>query len=397
MQEHELFETYELKGWQLSRRLYQVIGVSLVFNLVMFVFMAQANFLTGKTCDSPIASGVCSVLDTLYVGGLILDSDGNFVSKPYERTEIGDADEITYINVGDYQPLTYPEGYFALANPDQMLNDPTMTSSEIPGISTNPTTDLMSTPQVLPKDNGAVTDGKLEDIDPLGNPTIAKTKPPKNKVTKPKDTTVAKTDPKTTSDPVKDGEINRVPFEDAADDINEWRANNQIDLTKNFEVVVDGAIKADGKFDAKKTQFVKAVGDEKMVEAAKAMIIAMGDSGFLKQLRDKGVERVNITLVQNDNEIYAVLQSDLKTPERAATAATGLNTLLQAAILLDNNGVKKLDETSKLLVTNSTIKAEGKSFKLDFKLPKQDAQAFIIQALDKRAEKKNKQPNNSGI
>jgi hypothetical protein len=242
-------------------------------------------------------------------------------------------------------------------------------------------------------------DGPLPD--PLGNETVAKTTTPKNnswnKVKKPKENpTTAQTNPNQTSDPVKDGEINRVPFEDAADEINEARANNQIDLTKNFEVVMDGAIKADGKFDPKKTNFVKAVGDEQMVKAAKAMIVAMGDSGFLKQLRDKGVERVNITLVQNDNEIYAVLVSDLKTPERAATAATGLNTLLQAAILLDNNGVKKLDETSKLLVTNSTITADAKTFKLNFKLPKQDAQAFIIQALDKRAEKKKQPPLSSG-
>jgi hypothetical protein len=394
MQEHELFETYELKGWQLSKRLYQVIGVSLVFNLVMFVFMAQANFLTGKTCDSPIASGVCSVLDTLYVGGLILDSDTDFVSKPYDRTEIGDADEITYINVGDYQPLKYPEGYFA-PDPDQLIEPGTpIISSEIPGISTNPTDDLMNSTQILPPNKGAVVDGPLPD--PLGNETQVKTKTPKDKVTKPKDNTTAKTDPKTTSDPVKPDEPNRKPFEDAADVINEQRANNQIDLTKNFEVVVDGLIKPDGKFDPKMTKFVKSVGDEKMVEAARAMIIAMGDSGFFKQLKENGIDRVNITLAQNDNEIYAILLSDLKTPEKAATAASGLNSLLQWAILFDNNGTKKLDENSKILVTNSTITAEAKTFKLNFKLPKLDGQAFIIQALEKRAEKKNKPLSSSG-
>ena len=123
MQEHELFETYELRGWQFSPRLYKIIGVSVIANLVVFVLMAQANFLTGKTCDSPIASGVCSVMDTLYVGGLILDTDATFVSKPYERTEIGDADEITFVDVSNFQPLTYPTGYFALANPDQQLAD----------------------------------------------------------------------------------------------------------------------------------------------------------------------------------------------------------------------------------------------------------------------------------
>jgi len=396
MQEQELFETYELKGWQLSTRLYQVIGASLIFNLVMFVFMAQANFLTGKTCDSPIASGVCSVLDTLYVGGMILDTDATFVSKPYEPTEIGDAEEVTFVEVST--PLKYPEGYFAQVNPDQVIGDPTTPAGEIPGIPSNPMDGLINTPQVLPKDNGPVVTGPLPD--PLGNETIVKTKTPKNtssgKLPKIKGDTTAQTDPNAKSEPVKLGEINRVPIEDLGDLINAKLEKNEVDLTKPFTVTIESTINAEGKFDAKNTKFVRAEGDEQMVEIAKQALKAMGDSGFLGLLKEKGIDKVNITLVQNDDEIYAIVLSDMKNPNTAKTAASELNLALQAAKFADDNNIKKLDETSRVLVDNSKLTSEGKNFRLDFKLPKQDAQVIIKQTLDKRAEKKNKQPNSSG-
>lgn len=401
MQEQELFETYELKGWQPSPRLYKIVGASAVINLVVFVLMAQANFLTGKTCDSPIASGVCSVLDTLYVGGMILDSDATFVSKPYDATEIGDAEDITFIEVGT--PLTYPAGYFALANPDQ-LSDPMIVSSEIPGISTQPGDgNLMNTTPDLPTDNGAVLDAPLPD-NPLGNPTQVKTRRPKVSNNSPKNlpkidgetTAENNANPNTTSEPVKLGEINRVPLEDLGDELNEKLAKNEIDLSKNFEVIMDGTITADGKLDAKKTKFIKSEGNEQMIEAAKDALTAMGDSGFLGLLKEKGIEKIRITLVQNDNEIFAILLSDMKTPEKAATTASILNTALQAAKFGDDNNLKKLDETSRILVDNSKLTSEGKNFRLDFKLPKKDALVIIRQTLDKRAEKKNKQPNSSG-
>jgi hypothetical protein len=405
MQEQELFETYEIKGWQLSKRLYKIIGVSLVINLVGFVFMAQANFLTGKTCDSPIASGVCSVLDTLYVGGLILDSDATFVSKPYERTEIGDSDEITYVDVSNFQPLTYPVGYFALANPDQQLDEmgnPIITSSEIPGISTSPTGDnLINMAPILPQDNGPVLDGQMPSS-PLGNQKQGKTRNLKNnspnKLPNLGGGTTAenKANPNTTSEPVKLGEINRVPFEDLGDEINAKREKNEVDLTRNFTVVLESTINAEGKFDAKNTKFVRAEGDEQMVEIAKKALQAVGDSGFLGLLKEKGIDKVNITLVQNDNEIYAIVLSDMKKPNTAATTASELNLALQAAKFADDNNIKKLDQTSRVLVDHSTLTSEGKNFRLDFKLPKQDALVIINQTLDKRAQTKSNPPKSEG-
>jgi hypothetical protein len=189
-------------------------------------------------------------------------------------------------------------------------------------------------------------------------------------------------------EPVKSGEINRAPFEDLADQINSQREKGEIDLSRNFIVVLEGTINADGKLDPKKSKFVKSEGDEQMVRVAKSALQALGDSGFLGVLKERGIDTINLTVAQNDNEFYAILLSDMKTPEKAATAASGLNFLVQSAILVDNNGMKKLDDTAKLLLINTTLKSEGKNFRLDFKLPKEEALVLIRQTLNKRAEKR---------
>jgi len=168
-------------------------------------------------------------------------------------------------------------------------------------------------------------------------------------------------------------------------------------LDKPFSVILDGTISADGKLDSKKSKFGKSKGDEQMVEVAKQAIEAVGNSGFLGYLKNIGVDKVNFTIVQNDKEISVIILSDQKIPEKADSIASSFNILLSGLIALDKNGIKKLDENSKTLVNNSKVTSEGKNFKLNFVLPKQQAQDLINRSLKDRAEKKAKQqqPNSS--
>lgn len=117
-QEKDLFHGYEIKHWDRSPYLYKIFAAAAIANLLFIAVLAQTNVLTTRGCESPFVGRVCQVLDTIYVGSSILGTDGEFVSKDYDRTEIEDAD-ITYIDVsGATPPLNYPEGYFALANPE---------------------------------------------------------------------------------------------------------------------------------------------------------------------------------------------------------------------------------------------------------------------------------------
>ncbi|MDQ3712237.1 MAG: hypothetical protein M3388_08475 [Acidobacteriota bacterium] len=442
-QEKDLFQGYEIKNWNFSPRLYKILGAAAIFNVLTILVMGQADIFTTRGCDSPFVGRVCQVIDTLYVGSVLLSTDSEFVSKDYEKTELEDSD-ITYIDVsGQTPPLKYPEGYFALANPESefaaMQNTDFSTfQSSIPGIPTNPTmtydTDLMNQPQVTPTPNkNAVTGTIPTEPYSFGGPNPIATTPSlknrkfpriysqklpkikngspsklpnfeddvttekKDKKDKTDEQQIAKNQPPIESEAVKEVEINKKPFEELGDSLNDKLAKKEVDLDKPFSVILDGTISADGKLDSKKSKFGKSKGDEQMVEVAKQAIEAVGNSGFLGYLKNIGVDKVNFTIVQNDKEISVIILSDQKIPEKADSIASSFNILLSGLIALDKNGIKKLDENSKTLVNNSKVTSEGKNFKLNFVLPKKDAQDLINRSLKDRAEKKAKQqqPNSS--
>ena len=439
-QNKQIFEGYEIKNWNFSPRIYKILAASAIFNLLAIVVFAQTNLLTRKGCDSPLVNRFCQVLDTLYVGSTLLGANGEFVSRDYQKTELEDAD-ITYIDVsGQEPPLQYPEGYFALANPEQQFEAMQNTNGDFStapldmnGFPTNPTitnpTDLMGIPQVTPTPNNNAVTGVIPDkpFDFGTNPTLTRRgKSPR--IYKPKFPKAADASPNklpdlegetaenkdkgkkednkkqpdknqnaVSSDPVSEIEINKKPFEDLGDSLIAKLEKKEVDLNKNFTVVLDGMIAKDGKLDMEKSRFVKYEGDKQMIDVAKHAIEAVGDSGFLAYLKNQGVDRVSFTLVQDDKQVYAIVVSDQKTPEKAGTAASGFNAILQAIKIADQTGIKKLDDNSKALVNNSKVTSQGKNFVFNFTLPKQDAQVIINRSLKERAEKKaaQQQPNST--
>jgi len=448
-EDKELFQSYEIKNWNYSSRLYKIFGIAAVFNLAMVFVMAQTEIFTTRGCDSPMVSRVCQVLDTVYLGSVLLGTDSDYVIKDYNRDSLKDAD-ITYIDVsGVTPPLSYPAGYFALANPESQYltaENPSefssVNSSSIPGIpgfSTNPTitgsTDLSAIPQVTPTPNKDAVIGTppltpfdLDDnpigANPVPKPTTSRIKPPRNYPRPPKirnisprklpefsgDTTAENKLPKDTTDPtqpepksepVKDIVINKLPLQDFAETILIKREEQKpVDLTKNFTVVLDGTIAADGTFDTKKSKFVKSTGDEEMVNIAKSAVEAFGRSGTFGYLRNLDVEKFTFTLIQDDQKIYAIITSDQKNPERAKTITSGFNGLIQGVFLADQTGMKKLGEDEKILLGNAKATSKNKQFILNFEMPKPEAQAMINRNLEKeekkRAEKKSQPGQTTG-
>jgi hypothetical protein len=445
-QKKELFESYEIKSWELSPRIYKILGASVLVNL-MFVFVAGQTSLTRKGCDSPFVSRICEVLDTVYIGSTLLGTDDTYVSKEYVKNELEDAD-ITYIDVSsETPPLKYPEGYFAIANPNDfaaMQNaDFQALPTDMSGFPMNPTissgTDLMSTPQVVPTPNEDAVKGTIPDS-PFSyggtNPTIPKTPPyrsgkirnyntklpkikndspktlpsdeelaGKTKDKDPKDKTEEKqpdaNQPPVGSDAVTAVEINKKPLEDFAEAVLEKTAvqnKQKIDLTKPFMVVMDGVISKDGKFVREKSKYIKSAGDQEMIDVAKDAIEAIGNSGLLGYLRNLDVEKINFTLIQDDKQIYAIIASDQKSPERANTLTSGFNGLLKSAFLLDSTGMKKLGDDEKILLNSAKTSSKDKQFILNFAMPKKDAHEMINRNLEKEAKKraeKSNQPNST--
>jgi hypothetical protein len=415
MQQQELFQQYELKGWQFSPRLYKIIGASAIINVLAFFLMAQSNFLTGKTCDSPLASGVCSVLDALYLGSEI--ADGRYVTEDYRKSELEDAD-ITFVEFAE--PFKYPEGYFATANPEQLTTviDPTMIpptdmngfpNSINPTIVPGGTGDIMNTKPITPTPNDKpVVNGLPNSIFGGTNPTINRKSNRKNNRNNPTTTvtpnnnTVAENDTDKTEDVkpdetevVEEVKINKKVMTDYANMVKAKMDKQEVDISKEFKVVVVGALTKEGKLDTSidkktkqpKSQFTVAEGDPQMVEVAKEALEAVGDSGWLGYLRNYGAENVRITFQQDKDKITATVESEAKTEEKASSLASGLRALISTTKMIGKLGE---DETM-LLEGAKPPTSKGKLFILNFEIPKQKAREMI----DRNIKKANEANQNS--
>lgn len=418
LREGDLFYKYEVGRWSLSRRIYTILGVSALLNLAFFTVIAQTPVLTARGCDSPFVGRVCQVLDMAYVGSALFGTDREMADVEYTRTKLGEAEEVVWIDQTGITPqLQYPEGYFQLANPDQfnqqqaMLNgtDPMSNSGfNIPGIPSTmpsqPGKSLIDTPQFTPKKNkNAVIGGDLDspfaDEDTATNKGNGKAdKPSKGK--DPKDETTAKNDPpKVTPENGTEDEskadkfgifINKRPLREKAQETIADVEAKKVTLDRSFKVVITGTI---GLSDDKKTIILKnpkpvldknsAPNDPAMEELVQEWIIAVGDAGWLGYLDKLKAKQLVISVEQNDQELVASVRADQPTENTASTAASGLGALLQIAA-----GGAKDDE--KLFLEKAEVKAEGKTFVLNFKIPKPVVQEMIKRKLDEAAaENKN--------
>lgn len=444
-QEKDFLKNYEIKNWNFSPKLYKILAISAIFNVVAVVVFAQSNLITKKGCDSPFVSTICQVLDTVYVGNKLFGTDSEDVLKEYNATQIGEDEsyDVTMIDVSDR--LTYPAGYMAIANPEQyrvdefgntVRNDLNSFENMTPPNGMNPTTpipytppNLMNTPPSLPPTNNKPVVGNIpNDLysinenptvnNPANNPTLRKNnrKGGKNPTTKDDSPTELpnldgdetpkkpKVDEKTAnnSDPVKSVETNRQPIYDLTDfALAKWSTNKdyKVDL-KPFKVVLDGklvkkevtdekgAVIEVVKFDPKKTSWNKKEesGDAEMIEVARQAVEKVGDSGFLGYLYNLGAENIQITLEQVDGKVLVFLKSDMKTEQKAKTMASGLGVFMA--------GVKiglKTDDEKALMNSAKSPTSEGKFFIIQVEMTKDQAQEMIQRNLIEAAKKKQEQ------
>ncbi len=431
-QDKELFQGYEIKNWNFTPRLYKLFGAAAIFNILFLLVVVQANVFTTRGCDSPLVGNFCQVLDTIYLGSTLLDTNTDFVSEDYKVTKIEDA-EITYIDVTgvNNQPLAYPEGYFALANPESAMmpmpvpdmngNFP-VPSPNFNGFPTNPTmmnpttssVNPLALPQVTPTPNknipsGDAIDDSLFEIqkpkigrNPVPPPPIgstAKNRPPFGKKREtgnaPKPPTPEKTpakpdenQPPLESDAIVAFRPNKKPLEDFAAGIVAKREDKTkpLDLTKNFKVRMVGELDKDGKLIKEKTRYVPLKpdeqGDQAMVDTAKLAIEAINDGNMFYYLKQIGIDKVDFTLIQDDEQIYAIISSNQKTEKKAERLSSDMSLLLGLAKL----GIK--EEELRTLIDSAKTEQQGKNFVLNFKIDKLVAQALITKKLDEAEAKK---------
>ncbi|MEQ1606190.1 MAG: hypothetical protein ABL999_15115 [Pyrinomonadaceae bacterium] len=417
----DLFKHYELKTWEKSGRLYKILGISAIGNILALLIVAQTSLLTMKGCDSPLVGRVCSVLDVVYVSSLLFGTDREYVDAAYDDTKISDS-EITFVDVtGVTPPLSYPEGYFQLANPEQFqasmgpMNN--LGINSLPDIDVGggspfpPSGNLLDTPPVLPPSNPNAITGDLPSFD---TGTTSSYKPPRPRrtpriKTNPSglpdldDNAVAQVKPSPTptpevlptpmsSDALAAVQINKKPLVDFADNVSGKWETKQIDLNQNFTLVLDGVITDEGQLDTAKSKFDTklSTGDQAMIDVGKGALQALGKSGYLYYLKTAGVDTIRATLTQDDQNITVTISSVQKTPERANTVSS----ILGSAILLGKVKVENPSDERTLLNSVKTS-VEGKKFTLNFAIPKPIAQEMINRKLSEASAKKAQQPKPS--
>lgn len=417
-EEGDLFHNYEIKTWDLGTRIYKILAVSAIVNLLGLIVFAQGSLLTMKGCDSPLVGGVCQVLDTVYVGALLFGTDREFVDAAYDPTDLGDA-EITFVDVsGVAPPLDYPEGYFQIANPVEyraMLDVANNTLPEgfiAPGIPiTTPSTggSLFDTTPNIPKQNPTIIDGNLPTFGDSGaayNPTTRKGRTKKPPVTpadteaktddgKPADkTTEPKVDP---TAPLTDVEINKRPFVDLSTYINELLDKNQVKLETPFLIDATGKIGKDGKLDPKSFRYTKAEStDPRMIELIKEAIEAMNDSGYLQYLSMLEGKTLTFRVQQDDQNVTALIESQFENDLRPKTISTLLN-----AFIGEKKKAKEAPEASQndkddlVLLQNATATPAGKKLVLSFTIPKGDLQQMVQRKLAEQKALPKPQNGNS--
>jgi hypothetical protein len=442
MQEQELFQGYEVKNWDLSPRIYKILAVSAIFNILALLIVGQTNLLTKKGCDSPLVGKVCQVIDTLYVGSTVLTTKSDYVNKEYDPTEITPDDEITFVNVAD--KLYYPQDYAGFSNPDlAALNnpegtfppmDPTNGFSTFPGIPnptnpTNPTTGgglLNSKPELPPKTKGDTIIGDLP-TSPYGNvngvnPTITRRNYPningrKNKkipqtsptqlpnVNKENDkNTTAETDKEKdknqkdlTSKSESDVEINTKPLKDLKGFVNDLRTNKGFAISSPFSVQAKGKLDKNGKIDSKNFKIIKAESpDQNMIAVVTKSITSINDSGYLQYLTNLSGKDLEFNFKQDGTALTAVIQSELESDTRANSISSALNFFMQYSkskkekAIASMQAANKPEEAQNLqnemddleLLKNAKVTNDGKKIIIEFIVPQDVATKMIERKLN---------------
>jgi hypothetical protein len=387
-----------------------------------------------KGCDSPLVGSVCQALDTVYVGAMLFGTDREYVDAAYEKTDLADAD-ITFIDAtGVTPPLSYPEGYFQIANPVQwemiqqsQQNGALPDGMLAPGIPayTPPPPVSFPTPQrggllaTTPKPPKARADVVDDDALPTINdstvgdvkPGLNKKRPGGNKVnanvpqtnpdgsipgipgTGPKKDPTGDTQAGTTN---PDGTpiINKRPFVDLANNVNDLLDKNQVKLDSAFIVNASGKLTKDNRLDPKSFRYVQAASnDEKILEVVKESIEAINDSGYLQYLTGLSGKDFGLMLQQDDVNITGIVQSELESETRARSIKSSLDFAIGIAKSAKTGAnADQNDKDDLILLEGAKIEVDGKKVVIRFVIPKQIALPMIQRKL---AEQKAapKQPN----
>ncbi|REJ76371.1 MAG: hypothetical protein DWQ47_12250 [Acidobacteria bacterium] len=420
-QEKDFLQGYEIRNLLVNPRMYRFFAIAAVINLIGLFAIGQSNMLSRSACESPFVNRICSVLDTVYFSSKLMTADTGYVVKEYEETKIKDSD-VVWIDQTNVEPsLSYPVGYFQIANRDELAMmqqdleafplDPLSPITPppppiIPPSRTN--NDPIMKPRPLPKTNGSLVDGDFDDSDndekkPGGEEVADNGKPDDDPESTPG---VNDREVKPLPATAPEIEINKQPLYDFVDGVVAKVSDKRVDLQRPFKVAMVARIDEKGKLDVEKSRWLteEEEGDPDMILVAKDAVEKIGDSGWMWYLTEAGINDVRIVFYQDEDKLAAEVVALMPNEARAKSLSSQFSTWLSTALFAHNNNIKKLEDDVITLMRAASFETEKNRLKIKFNLEKEVAHPIINTRLrEYQAEKERKrlegekpgQPNGS--
>ncbi|HXD31241.1 MAG TPA: hypothetical protein VN643_08995 [Pyrinomonadaceae bacterium] len=354
----ELFNRFEVNRESRWPTLLGLIGASIVLHISL---AATVLFVPG-------------VRDALNIA--VLAGQANYVDKAYKRTTIGED-----IQMVEVQKFRYPDGYFALDQPlPAMMPTPDPMAPKIVSSYTPPKTDPLASPSPSP----AISPGA-----PAGS-AVASASPGAVSAEKGPDGKASPGPDDKAEDEevlgVHETEFNKRPLKDWLARANELKTKGTINLDSVLEMTIDAKLNSECKLEEAKV--VQKAGDAQMIEVAKELAAAIGDSRMLLFLRDpgkiqkdeKGIRcdpmtlRFNVKLDQTD--FIATVETEADSAERAAQLSGGYNWLLAGG------AISKKGKDEEVIFKNTKVTSEGKQIVVHFKIPRQTASEMLKKQIE---------------
>ena len=178
-------------------------------------------------------------------------------------------------------------------------------------------------------------------------------------------------------------EINKRPLTDWLKKANDKKEKHELDLTKVVELKIEAQLTKDCTL--AEVAVAQKSGDERLIELAKDLAAAIGDSRMLSFLRDPGKKGegplpceagpLSLGIMLDAGEISAEVEKQAESPERAAQLATAYN------FMLFLGQQKKEGKDEEAIYKHTKVVTDGKQILVRFRMPRQTAGEMLTKQL----------------
>lgn len=326
---------------------------------------------------------VPAVRDTFNIAALL--SDTGYVDKAYTKTEIGEDVQMLELPKAKFR---YPDGYFATET-ELQLAQALQASAAAPPVSVDLRPQSTPSPSVSPEASPSPTESPSPLPSPAASATTATAENAKPETPKTPEEAEAELNRVAAENSVvrpNENEINTRPLKDWLARADAMRNKGELDLTAAVEITIAAKLSPECKLtDA---TVVQKTGDARLIDVAKEMVGAIGDSGMLSFLRDpkkvKDPKVLNcdpmplqLTIKLDQTEISAKVETEADSPERATQMASGYNGLLTFGQFA------RRGKDEEVLYRNTKVTSEDKKILVNFSMPRQTASEMLKKQLTK--------------